>query len=69
MIYTLDKAAVYTTHHNHIDLVDQLSGITTALNDLREQQDVLVAQQQALLTEESVLLQEQAAIFAQLAGL
>ncbi len=77
MIYALDKPIVHTTqHHNPIDLVDQLSCITAALNDLREQQDVLVAQQhaifqqqQALLTEESVLLQEQAAIFGQLTGL
>lgn len=73
-MYTLDTLIVHTTHHhNPIDLVDQLSGISAALNDLREQQDMLVAQQHALfqqqhalLTEESVLLQEQAAIFAQL---
>ena len=77
MLYTLDTLIIHTNyHHNAIDLVDQLVSIEAALNDLREQQDVLVAQQhamfqqqKALLTEESVLLQEQAAIFGQLTEL
>lgn len=84
MALAIDTQTIQKAQRQHtIDLLDQLTYISTTLKEIREQrhllfvqrqilheqQQALFAQRQALYIKESTLLQEESAIVAQLSCL